>query len=121
MIFRATRLPILFPGTDDLKVGEQVIWELLDRGELHLVRESVPPTSAKQRAAKTAAAAMDFAETKQAAVRIGKSTLLVSYRLTRRQTAKPRRPNPKRRSAEGSGTDVVESKPLISACDRTLS
>jgi len=33
-----------------LKAGENVRWELLDRGELHLVRRRVPPTLARRRA-----------------------------------------------------------------------
>lgn len=48
-------LPASLVEAIDLKVGEQVSCELLDRGEIYLVRESVPPTRAKQRAAKTAA------------------------------------------------------------------
>jgi len=33
--------------------GEEVRWELLDRGELHLVRESIPQPRARQRAARS--------------------------------------------------------------------
>jgi transcriptional regulator with XRE-family HTH domain len=36
-----------------LEAGETVQWELLDRGELHLVRPSVPPTTTRRRAAKS--------------------------------------------------------------------
>jgi hypothetical protein len=31
-----------------LEAGEQVEWELLDRGELHLIRQLTPPPRAKQ-------------------------------------------------------------------------
>ena len=34
-----------------MEPGEEVEWELLDRGELHLVRKRVPKPRAKQRAA----------------------------------------------------------------------
>jgi len=34
-----------------LEPGEEVQWELLDRGELHLVRKHVPKPRAKQRTA----------------------------------------------------------------------
>ena len=36
-----------------LEAGEEVQWELLDRGELHLVRNRVPPPRAKRRAARS--------------------------------------------------------------------
>lgn len=36
-----------------LEPGEEVEWELLDRGELHLVRKHVPKLRAKQRAARS--------------------------------------------------------------------
>ncbi len=35
-----------------LEPGEEVSWELLDRGELHLLRKNIPPTSAHERAAR---------------------------------------------------------------------
>jgi hypothetical protein len=31
-----------------LEPGEEVQWELLNRGELHLVRQKIPPTKASQ-------------------------------------------------------------------------
>ncbi len=50
------RLYITFPlalaAAIGLEPGEEVQWELLDRGELHLVRPSTPPPSAKSRAMK---------------------------------------------------------------------
>ncbi len=49
------RLYVYFPlplaAAIGLEAGEQVQWELLDRGELHLVREQTPPILATQRAA----------------------------------------------------------------------
>jgi hypothetical protein len=54
------RLYVYFPlplaAAIGLEAGEQVQWELLDRGELHLVREQTPPILATQRAAKPAQA-----------------------------------------------------------------
>lgn len=35
-----------------LEAGESVQWELLDRGELHLIRRVTPPPAARQRAVK---------------------------------------------------------------------
>ena len=50
------RLYVYFPlplaAAIGLKAGEEVQWELLDRGELHLVREQVPSILAAQRATK---------------------------------------------------------------------
>ncbi|HKM81491.1 MAG TPA: hypothetical protein VJY15_11080 [Candidatus Acidoferrum sp.] len=50
------RLYVYFPlplaAAIGLKAGEEVQWELLDRGELHLVREQVPAILAAQRATK---------------------------------------------------------------------
>ena len=40
-------------GGDRLEAGEEVQWELLDRGELHLVRNQLPPVQATQRATPT--------------------------------------------------------------------
>ena len=51
------RLYVYFPlplaAAIGLKAGEEVQWELLDRGELHLVREQIPPVLAAQRATKS--------------------------------------------------------------------
>ncbi len=44
--------PLALAAAIGLEPGETVQWELLDRGELHLVRQSIPPTSTKKRAAK---------------------------------------------------------------------
>ena len=33
-----------------LEAGEEVSWEILDRGELHLVRAKIPPVRARDRA-----------------------------------------------------------------------
>src|ERR1700681_4493418 len=56
------RLYVYFPlplaAAIGLEAGEQVQWELLDRGELHLVREQAPPIVATQRANKPAQAPM---------------------------------------------------------------
>lgn len=41
--------PLPLAAAIGLEAGEQVQWELLNRGELHLVRQKVPPTAAKQR------------------------------------------------------------------------
>jgi hypothetical protein len=50
------RLYVYFPlplaAAIGLEAGEQVEWELLDRGELHLIREQAPPILATQRATK---------------------------------------------------------------------
>jgi hypothetical protein len=47
------RLYVYFPlplaAAIGLEAGEEVQWELLDRGELHLVRPSVAPPAAKYR------------------------------------------------------------------------
>jgi antitoxin component of MazEF toxin-antitoxin module len=40
-------LPAALAEAIGLEAGEDVRWELLSRGELHLVRERVPPTHAK--------------------------------------------------------------------------
>jgi hypothetical protein len=54
------RLYVYFPlplaAAIGLEAGEQVEWELLDRGELHLVREQLPPILAIQRATQPAQA-----------------------------------------------------------------
>ena len=50
------RLYVYFPlplaAAIGLEAGETVQWELLDRGELHLVRRSVPKAQARQRASR---------------------------------------------------------------------
>src|SRR2546427_11641265 len=50
------RLYVSFPlglaAAIGLEPGETVQWELLDRGELHLVRPTVPPTTTRRRASK---------------------------------------------------------------------
>jgi hypothetical protein len=43
-------LPIPLAAAIGIKAGEQVQWELIDRGELHLLRTSVPKTRARRRA-----------------------------------------------------------------------
>src|SRR5262245_38500660 len=43
-------VPIALAAAIGLEPGEQVQWELLDRSELHLVRNVVPPPRAKQSA-----------------------------------------------------------------------
>ena len=42
--------PLALAAAIGLNPGDEVQWELLDRGELHLVRLSSPPTMAKRRA-----------------------------------------------------------------------
>ena len=44
--------PMPLAAAIGLEPGEEVEWELLDRGELHLVRKNVPPVLASQRAQK---------------------------------------------------------------------
>jgi hypothetical protein len=44
--------PLALAAAIGLNPGEQVQWELLERGELHLVRLQGPPTTTKRRAAK---------------------------------------------------------------------
>ncbi len=41
--------PIPLAAAIGLEPGEEVQWELLDRGELHLVRPQVPPPRARSR------------------------------------------------------------------------
>ena len=45
--------PLALAAAIGLEPGETVQWELLDRGELHLVRSTVPPTTTQRRAAKS--------------------------------------------------------------------
>lgn len=44
--------PLALAAAIGLNPGDQVQWELLDRGELHLVRIPTPPPTTKRRAAK---------------------------------------------------------------------
>ena len=44
--------PLPLAAAIGLKAGELMHWELLDRGELHLVRQEVPPPVAKKRVRK---------------------------------------------------------------------
>lgn len=41
--------PIPLAAAIGLEPGEEVQWELLNRGELHLIRERVPATKARER------------------------------------------------------------------------
>jgi hypothetical protein len=43
--------PLALAAALGLQGGETVQWELLDRGELHLVRPEAPPPSTRRRAA----------------------------------------------------------------------
>jgi hypothetical protein len=42
--------PLPLAAAIGLEPGEEVEWELLDRGELHLVRKHLPAPKARQRA-----------------------------------------------------------------------
>jgi hypothetical protein len=44
--------PLALAAAIGLEPGEAVQWELLDRGELHLVRQIVAPTNTARRAKK---------------------------------------------------------------------
>lgn len=44
--------PLALAAAIGIEPGETVHWELLDRGELHLVRPGVKPPSTRRRAAK---------------------------------------------------------------------
>jgi hypothetical protein len=44
--------PLALAAALGLNPGDQVQWELLDRGELHLVRLGTPPPTTKRRARK---------------------------------------------------------------------
>jgi hypothetical protein len=52
------RLYVYFPlplaAAIGLQAGEEVQWELLDRGELHLVRASIPPPLAQTKSSRPA-------------------------------------------------------------------
>ena len=41
-------IPLALAAAIDMQPGEEVEWELLDRGELHLVRSDVPAVRAKR-------------------------------------------------------------------------
>ncbi len=45
--------PLALAAAIGLNPGDNVQWELLDRGELHLVRLEPPPPTTKRRAAKS--------------------------------------------------------------------
>ena len=45
--------PLALAAAIGLEPGEEVQWELLDRGELHLLRVSSPPVAAKTKARKS--------------------------------------------------------------------
>lgn len=45
-------LPLPLAAAIGLEAGEAVQWELLDRGELHLVRLKTPPTGARHKTMK---------------------------------------------------------------------
>lgn len=44
--------PLALAAAIGLEAGESVQWELLDRGELHLVRHSIPAPTTRRRASK---------------------------------------------------------------------
>ena len=44
--------PLALAAAIDLEAGESVQWELLDRGELHLVRQNSPVPTTRRRASK---------------------------------------------------------------------
>ena len=44
--------PLALAAAIGLEPGEEVQWELLDRGELHLLRPNAPPPATKARARK---------------------------------------------------------------------
>jgi hypothetical protein len=44
--------PLALAAAIGLEAGETVQWELLDRGELHLIRPEAPPPSTRRRAPK---------------------------------------------------------------------
>ena len=45
-------VPLALAAAIGLEAGELVQWELLDRGELHLVRQSTPAPTTRRRALK---------------------------------------------------------------------
>ena len=48
-------VPLALAAAIGLEAGESVQWELLDRGELHLVRQTTPPPKTCRRAKNTLA------------------------------------------------------------------
>ena len=48
--------PLALAAAIGLRAGETVQWELLDRGELHLIRPEAPPPSTRRRVTKKTAA-----------------------------------------------------------------
>ena len=42
--------PLALAASIGLNAGDEVQWELLDRGELHLIRLETPPPTTKRRA-----------------------------------------------------------------------
>lgn len=44
--------PLALAAAIGLEPGDEVQWELLDRGELHLVRSNTPPPSARSKSKK---------------------------------------------------------------------
>ena len=46
-------VPLALAAAIGLEPGELVQWELLDRGELHLVRQTTPPPKTHRRAKST--------------------------------------------------------------------
>ena len=47
-------VPLALAAAIGLEAGELVQWELLDRGELHLGRQTTPPPKTRRRAQNTA-------------------------------------------------------------------
>ena len=47
------RFPLALAAAIGLEPGEEVQWELLDRGELHLLRTNTPPVSARSKSRKS--------------------------------------------------------------------
>ena len=45
-------VPLALAAAIGLEAGEEVQWELLDRGELHLLRKTAPAPSTRQRASR---------------------------------------------------------------------
>ena len=45
--------PLALAAAIGLEPGEEVQWELLDRGELHLVRDTTPAPTTRRRASKS--------------------------------------------------------------------
>lgn len=45
-------MPLALAAAIGLEAGELVQWELLDRGELHLLRQSPPPPTTPRKASK---------------------------------------------------------------------